>query len=670
MAQSARYVSWLNNLTLDDTQSFGIKSEELVQILEADLKVPEGFAVSANAYSEYVRENNFTNKIKNLLSSANYGNPGSIEQVSFNIRNLLKKGTVPNHMVREIISSYRKLGSFLDDAYVTISPSPTQRNHVLSQDISLSIKGDAVLMDFVKDTWSTVFSPLSIFKSYGRSQNEETGIALIIQRTYDTNFSGSLNTEDNSITTKESQTLPSNLILELENIARIINNHYYFPQIVNWISSGSIIYITSVKPMSNNKSDESSRHFQLKGRGSQKGISSGPIHKVNNDKDMETFKNGSVLVTESLNDNNSYLLKNANAAIVEDDSKLYDYSENSGDSIPIIFGARNASSLLNNGEIVTVNSIKGEAYKGGMYNSVEKNIKRNLNLQTATKIFITLSDDSESVNNNNIDGIIFSTDDIIKNIGIHPKKIIADQKEVYFIDKIANNITAVSKKFKNNFVMCNLSNLTTDEYQNLEFGSQHETQELNPEIGFRGSLRHITNEDILELEVNAIKKAFTLGSSYLGIVIPYVRSSDELSELIRILKNHGLERSSKFRIWISVETPAVALTLDKFIDQGIDGIMIDPVSLLSFMLGADSSNPEIFHRYKYSDDSLMPIITKSIEYAQKNKVFTCLDQSRSLQIELIRKSIFLGINAVNIQNSDLNSAKMLITQSERELLRK
>ena len=69
-------------------------------------------------------------------------------------------------------------------------------------------------------------------------------------------------------------------------------------------------------------------------------------------------------------------------------------------------------------------------------------------------------------------------------------------------------------------------------------------------------------------------------------MIPFVRTPDEMAQVVRQIDDYGLERHPEqeggFQLWMMVEVPSNVLLLDEFIDCGIDGVSIgsndsDPV---------------------------------------------------------------------------------------------
>ncbi|MQY59203.1 MAG: phosphoenolpyruvate synthase, partial [Clostridia bacterium] len=75
------------------------------------------------------------------------------------------------------------------------------------------------------------------------------------------------------------------------------------------------------------------------------------------------------------------------------------------------------------------------------------------------------------------------------------------------------------------------------------------------------------------LEIEAIRKVRGKYKN-LRVMIPFVRTVDELARTVKIMESEGLKRSQDFKIWMMAEVPSNFIILEKFLEVGIDGISI------------------------------------------------------------------------------------------------
>jgi pyruvate,water dikinase len=92
-------------------------------------------------------------------------------------------------------------------------------------------------------------------------------------------------------------------------------------------------------------------------------------------------------------------------------------------------------------------------------------------------------------------------------------------------------------------------------------------------IGYRGASRYITDIETFKLELAAIKKVRKEYNN-LWVMIPFVRTVNELAQTVKIMESEGLKRSEDFKLWMMVEVPSNIFLLEKFLNVGIDGISI------------------------------------------------------------------------------------------------
>ncbi|MFH7451058.1 putative PEP-binding protein, partial [Pseudomonas syringae pv. tagetis] len=79
---------------------------------------------------------------------------------------------------------------------------------------------------------------------------------------------------------------------------------------------------------------------------------------------------------------------------------------------------------------------------------------------------------------------------------------------------------------------------------NLIGGKQNQPEEENPMLGFRGASRYITENirDCFELECRALKRVREeMGVTNVEIMVPFVRTLGEASEVIDLLAANGLK---------------------------------------------------------------------------------------------------------------------------------
>jgi pyruvate,water dikinase len=155
---------------------------------------------------------------------------------------------------------------------------------------------------------------------------------------------------------------------------------------------------------------------------------------------------------------------------------------------------------------------------------------------------------------------------IINNqIGIHPKALLAlaeleeplrsqigDAVAAYqtprdfFVRRVAEGLRPSQPLLRRNPVIGRMSDFKSNEYASLLGGERYEPHEENPMIGYRGAARYPSDDfaDCFAMECEALRYVRDdMGLTNVKIMIPFVRTLDEAAGVIRLLDEHGLQRT-------------------------------------------------------------------------------------------------------------------------------
>jgi pyruvate, water dikinase len=472
---------------------------------------------------------------------------------------------------------------------------------------------------------------------------------------------------------------------QITNLAKLgdqIEKFYYFPQKVEWALQNNNFYIIQSLPITpivheeNEKSADLYNDLILKGLPVNKGIASGPVKILLSKEDAEKVTSDDIVVIKEIKSFFLNCFKKASAVIIEDfDKNIQIIFESNELKLPCISNATNATKILQNDAIVTVNGSKGEVYKGGISIHPNKFKLQDPNKKTATKLFVNLGTTEELPEEiqNKVDGaLILNTNNIVESLGVHPKKLIKEKNEKTLIDSFNNYIVKFCKILPEKPVIYQFTSLTTADYRNLEGGADFEGTEENPGIGFRGAFRFIHDPQTFGLELAAIKRARDeMNFNNLWVTIPYVRTTEELTLVKKMINRAGLERSNDFKIFMTIELPSNIIELDKFIELGLDGFLINYSSLTSLLTGTDKNNAEINAEINKYDVSLAWILEKIIKTANDLTVPVMLfNENAEISQELITNLIPQGISGICVTPQAVDQTKKSLLQAEKTFVNK
>ncbi|MBP7928248.1 phosphoenolpyruvate synthase, partial [Patescibacteria group bacterium] len=345
--------------------------------------------------------------------------------------------------------------------------------------------------------------------------------------------------------------------------------------------------------------------------------------------------------------------------------------------VPAVVGTVHATSMLRNGEEITVDGAQGKIYEGNITKTieVEQEIIDPKTQKTATKVYLNLAEPELAADMaiKNVDGIgLLRAEFMIANIGKHPKAFIKEKKQKEFIADLTDGLEKFSKAFYPRPVVYRFTDFRTNEYKGLKGGAEFEGEEANPMIGFRGVSRYLDDSDVFKLEIEAIKNVRNkLGYKNLHVMFPFVRTVEQLSEVKKLMSSFGLKRSGNFKVWMMVEVPSTVILLDDFIDVGIDGVSVGTNDLTMLTLGVDRDNEKVANVYSEMNPAILASLEKIVKTCRKRKI-TCsvCGQAPSVYPELVTMLVDWGITSVSISPDVIEKTRHLVYEAEKKVLKK
>ena len=502
---------------------------------------------------------------------------------------------------------------------------------------------------------------------------------------------------------QKKQKISDKEVINVAKIAEKLHEHYFFPQDCEFaLDKKRKIYfvqtrpVTTLKESQEKQSTESLKEIKkaedqiedkivlLSGSAASPGIGWGAVILVKSKNEIGKVKQGDILVTSMTTPDFVPAMKKV-SGIVTDKGGLTSHaaivSRELG--VPCIVGTETATKVLKNGEVVTVDGAKGKVYKGGLQikskiidpGEVSHSKQENLLLKTATKLYVNLADwsISKEVAQKNVDGVgLLRAEFMMADIGVHPKKIIAEKKEKDFIEKLSERIGAFCSEFNPRPVVYRATDFKTNEYMSLKGGDLYEPKETNPMLGFRGAYRYIVDEAVFSMELKAIKTVRNkMGLKNLWLMIPFVRTPQELLQVKKIVVSNGLSRSSTFKLWMMVEIPSNVILLEEFLDVGIDGVSIGSNDLTMLVMGTDRDNSEVASVFNERDPAVLWALQKTIKTCKKLGVTSSIcGQAPSEYPDLVEKLVEYGITSISVNPDAIERTRELIYMAESKLVNK
>jgi len=483
------------------------------------------------------------------------------------------------------------------------------------------------------------------------------------------------------------QKLTDDEIVRLARFAIILEKNYGKPQDIEWAVEGVRVFIVQTRPVTTlskkeeevKKVDEPAGKVLVVGLGASPGVGVGPVKVVREMSELSKVEKGDVLVTKMTSPDFVVAMQKA-VAIVTDEGGLTSHASivSREMGIPAVVGTEKATSLLGEGEIVTVDGAAGKVYAGSVAAKENDLIEEEEEeeLVTKTKVYMNLGEPEqiEKYKTLPFDGIgLMRLEFIILSwIGKHPLFMIKNKKEQMYVEKLAEGIEKIAKTVFPRPVVVRFSDFKTNEYRGLEGGGQFEPVEENPMIGWRGVSRYVSEEfkEAFVLECRAIKRVREAGMVNVMVMLPFVRTTSEVEKVLEIMREEGLQRADDFKVWLMAEVPAVALIPEEFAQLDIDGASIGSNDLTQGVLCVDRDSGKL-GRMGYFDER-NPAVLKAIEniiqgFKKFGKTVSICGQSVSVYAEMTEFVVKNGITSVSVNPDVVVKTRKLIAEVERSV---
>jgi pyruvate,water dikinase len=482
--------------------------------------------------------------------------------------------------------------------------------------------------------------------------------------------------------------LTDSQIAEIAAVGKRVEEHYGRPQDIEWAFEGDSFYIVQSRPVTTGQSapgsDEDAEMevetapVLIEGAPASPGVAFGPVKIVRGPEDIGLVESGDILVAAMTTPDYVPAMKRAAGIITDEGGRLCHAAIVSRElGVPCVVGTGSGTATLRTDQQVTVDGSRGRVYEGraAVRLAWAEDWKRcraeAASITTKTKVYLNLAEPSlaDVMAKENVDGVgllraEFIVADYIKE---HPRLCIDEGRPEDFTTKLAKGLREFAKAFYPRPVVYRTTDFKTNEYRNLKGGDRYEFEEENPMIGYRGAARYIHDAEVFRLEIEAIKRVRAEFPN-LWVMIPFVRTPEELSQVKALMERFGLKRSEDFKLWMMAEVPSNVFLLDRFIDVGIDGISIGSNDLTQLILGVDRDSAHFAQSYDERNEAVMKALEILVTGARRRGITVSIcGQAPSDYPEVTRKLVEWGVTSVSINRDVIGKTREIIAGVESEL---
>ncbi|MFW6283139.1 MAG: phosphoenolpyruvate synthase [Minisyncoccales bacterium] len=449
------------------------------------------------------------------------------------------------------------------------------------------------------------------------------------------------------------QVLSDYEITRLAEFAIKIENHYKKPQDIEFAIENDSIYIVQARPITTmgnrveKTQEDENKEFILKGLAASPGVASGKVKIINDLSDLNKIKKGDILVTEMTNPDMVVTMQKSSAIVTNEGGLTAHAAIVSREmGIPCIVGTDNATEVLKEGQIITVNGNNGRVYSGKTQETVKKEIlpiEKKTN--TKIKVIVDLPNFAERASKTGIKEIgLTRIEGIIAESGKHPEYFLKNNQIKDYEEVIFNGIEKISEYF--NELWIRTSDIRTDEFRNLK-GAPEEI-EANPMLGFHGIRYSLKKPEILKAELNALKRVSKKGKK-IGLLLPQVINVDEVKGVKKILNEIEFKDS---KLGVMIETPAAVQQIKELCDEGIEFISFGTNDLTQYMLAVDRGNEEVQDIYNEMHPAILYQLSYVIRVCNRRGVETSICGQAGSKKEMVKYLVEKGIKSISV-NADV-----------------
>jgi len=485
---------------------------------------------------------------------------------------------------------------------------------------------------------------------------------------------------------RNARVLSDDEIRELVALGERVEEHYGVPQDVEWAMAEGETYMLQSRPITT--IDESTEAAEagadgsgdgdslVSGLGASPGIASGAVRIVGKLDQLDKVGEGDIIVTEMTTPDMVPAMKRA-AGIITDEGGMTSHAAIVSRELgcPAVVGTGNATEVLEDDQVVTIDGDKGSVREGRPARDQETEPieearpKTPVKPMTATevKVNVSIPEAAERAAATGADGVgLLRMEHMILSTNKTPDKYIADHGVRAYVDEIVEGVRGVAEEFYPRPVRVRTLDAPTDEFRQLE-GGQDEPHEHNPMLGYRGIRRSLDEPDVFEHELEAFKRLYEMGYDNVEIMFPLVNDARDVQKARDLMEKVGID--SEKRHWgVMVETPASALGIEEMADCGIDFASFGTNDLTQYTLAVDRNNENVADRFDELHPAVLKLIGQTIDTCREQDIDTSICGQAGSKPEMVNFLVEKGISSISANIDAVRDVQHEVKRTEQRLI--
>jgi pyruvate,water dikinase len=187
-----RYVLPLQDLRMADVATVGGKNaslgELISQLAASGVRVPGGFATTAQAFQDFLAHNGLAAKIEQALAGVNVDEVESLARAGAAIRKMVEEGKLPPELESQVRAAYEKVSAGAPNASFAVRSSATAEDlpdasFAGQQETYLNIRGIEHVLDAVRRVFASLYNDRAIaYRVHKGFKHADVSISAGVQR--------------------------------------------------------------------------------------------------------------------------------------------------------------------------------------------------------------------------------------------------------------------------------------------------------------------------------------------------------------------------------------------------------------------------------------------------------------------------------------------------------
>lgn len=192
--KETQFIKWFESISIGDIPLVGGKNASLGEMYQRltpqGIKIPPGFAVTADAFSSLVAQNGISEKIYSMLSGLDPRDTGELAKTGHEVRTLVRSAGIPENVADEIRQAYAELcrRSGIDEIDVAVRSSATAEDlpdasFAGQQETFLNIRGAEDLLVASLNCFASLFTDRAIsYRSAKGFEHAKVRLSICVQQ--------------------------------------------------------------------------------------------------------------------------------------------------------------------------------------------------------------------------------------------------------------------------------------------------------------------------------------------------------------------------------------------------------------------------------------------------------------------------------------------------------